>query len=48
MHFDSDTNLVDVFISYLRKKIEPKGTSQLIHSVRGVGYILEERNISED
>jgi len=43
MHFDSDTNLVDVFVSYLRKKIEPKGKSQLIHSVRGVGYILEER-----
>ena len=43
MYFDSDTNLVDVFISYLRKKIEPKGKTQLIHSVRGVGYILEER-----
>jgi len=48
MYFDSDTNLVDVFISYLRKKIEPKGKSQLIYSVRGVGYILEERNTSED
>ena len=43
MHFDSDTNLVDVFMSYLRKKIEPHGQSRLIHSVRGVGYILEER-----
>lgn len=44
MHFDSDTNLVDVFISYLRKKIETGFRSQLIHSVRGVGYILEERD----
>jgi len=43
MQFDSDTNLVDVFISYLRKKIEPRGSTPLLHSVRGVGYILEER-----
>ena len=48
MHFDSDTNLVDVFMSYLRKKIEPRGKSRLIYSVRGVGYILEERATSED
>lgn len=48
MHFDSDTNLVDVFMSYLRKKIEPRDKSRLIHSVRGVGYILEERSGSED
>lgn len=47
MHFDSDTNLVDVFISYLRKKIESGSKSQLIHSVRGVGYILEERKINQ-
>jgi len=46
MQFDSDTNLVDVFISYLRKKIEPRGSTPLLHSVRGVGYILEERNLS--
>ena len=43
MHFDSDTNIVDVFISYLRKKIESGSQKQLIHSIRGVGYILEER-----
>lgn len=42
MHFDSDTNLVDVFMSYLRKKIETNFSSRLIHSVRGVGYILKE------
>jgi DNA-binding response OmpR family regulator len=44
MQFDSDTNLVDVFISYLRKKIEPRSSTPLLHSVRGVGYILEERD----
>lgn len=42
MHFDSDTNLVDVFMTYLRKKIETGFSSRLIHSVRGVGYILKE------
>lgn len=42
MHFDSDTNLVDVFMTYLRKKIEIGFPSRLIHSVRGVGYIMKE------
>lgn len=42
MHFDSDTNLVDVFMTYLRKKIETGFSARLIHSVRGVGYILKE------
>lgn len=44
LHFDSDTNLVDVFISYVRKKIEDGFDSKLIHSVRGVGYIIKEHN----
>ena len=43
MHFDSDTNLVDVLVSYLRGKIEKGFDSKLIHSVRGVGYVLEDR-----
>ncbi len=42
MRFDSDTNLVDVFISHLRKKIETNPEERLIHSVRGVGYILKD------
>ena len=41
MHFDSDTNLVDVFISHLRSKIDPE--RKLIHSIRGVGYSLREQ-----
>ncbi len=42
MHFDSDTNLVDVHVSNLRRKIESDGDSKLIHTVRGVGYVLKE------
>jgi len=42
IHFDSDTNLVDVFISHLRRKIETGFSTKLIHSVRGVGYTIKE------
>jgi two-component system response regulator MprA len=33
-------NLVDVYVAYLRRKIEPPGTEPLLHTVRGVGYLL--------
>ena len=35
---DSASNVVDVYIGYLRKKIQPKGFSPLIHTHRGQGY----------
>ena len=38
--FDSGTNVVDVYIYYLRSKIERGDESKLIHTVRGVGYRL--------
>lgn len=39
--FDSNTNVVDVYISYLRSKIEKKGT-KFIHTVKGAGYLWKE------
>jgi len=36
-----DTNIVDVYIRYLRSKIDEKFNIKLIHTVRGVGYILK-------
>jgi len=39
-HFDSMTNLVDVYVNYLRKKIDKGSELKLIHTVRGVGYLL--------
>jgi heavy metal response regulator len=42
MHFDSDTNLVEVFIRYLRRKIDDEFEPKLIHTVRGVGYQLKD------
>lgn len=41
MHFDSDTNVVDVAIRRLRAKVDDPFTTKLIRTVRGVGYVLE-------
>jgi DNA-binding response OmpR family regulator len=38
--FGVETNVVDVYIGYLRKKVDTQGESQLIQTVRGVGYAL--------
>tara|TARA_B100000586_G_scaffold269868_1_gene250268 strand:- start:7756 stop:8430 length:675 start_codon:yes stop_codon:yes gene_type:complete len=38
--FDVDTNVVDVFIGYLRKKLEIDGQKRIIQTVRGVGFVL--------
>ena len=40
LSFDTSTNIVDVYINYLRKKIDSENTPHLIHTVRGVGYEL--------
>ena len=44
MHFDSDTNVVDVAVRRLRAKIDEPFAEKLIHTVRGVGYVLEPRH----
>lgn len=43
IHFDSDTNVVDVAIRRLRQKVDDPFDRKLIHTVRGMGYLLEER-----
>lgn len=43
IHFDSDTNVVEVAIRRLRAKIDDPFADKLIHTVRGVGYVLEQR-----
>lgn len=43
MNFDSDTNVVDVAIRRLRAKVDDDFPGKLLHTVRGVGYVLEER-----
>jgi two-component system OmpR family response regulator len=39
-HFDPGTNIVDVVINHLRKKIDSTQAVKLIHTVRGVGYVV--------
>jgi two-component system OmpR family response regulator len=41
-HFDPGTNLIDVHIGRLRKKIEATGQQPLIRTVRGSGYVIAE------
>lgn len=43
IHFHSDSNVVDVAIARLRRKVDHGFGAELIHTVRGVGYVLEER-----
>jgi len=43
MHFDSDTNVVDVAVRRLRSKVDDPFAVKLIHTVRGLGYVLDER-----
>jgi DNA-binding response OmpR family regulator len=40
-HFDPGTNIVDVVINRLRKKMDQGYDVRLIHAVRGVGYVLK-------
>ena len=39
-HFDPGTNIVDVVINHLRKKIDASASQKLIHTIRGVGYVI--------
>jgi two-component system copper resistance phosphate regulon response regulator CusR len=43
MNFDSDTNVVEVAIRRLRAKMDDPFEQKLLHTVRGMGYVLEER-----
>jgi two-component system, OmpR family, copper resistance phosphate regulon response regulator CusR len=47
INLDSDANVVDVAIRRLRKKVDEPFSPGLIHTVRGVGYVLEDRSHSE-
>lgn len=40
--FGGDDNVLEIYIGYLRKKLEADGRSRLIHTVRGIGYLIRE------
>lgn len=41
--FDTGTNVIDVYVNYLRNKIDKNGPVKLIHTVVGMGYVLKEK-----
>lgn len=46
-YFDPLSNVIDVSVSHLRKKLEARGGSRLLHSVRAMGYILSDKQRAE-
>jgi len=48
--FDARTasNVVDVYVGYLRRKLEEGGHRRLLHTVRGAGYVLREPHLQDD
>lgn len=42
-HFDTGTNFIDVYINYLRKKIDRDFDTKLIHTKTGMGFILTDK-----
>jgi len=45
LHFDPQTNIIDVHISRLRKKIDKEHDLQLLHTIRGAGYSIQDNNL---
>jgi len=43
LSFDTMTNVIDVYVNYLRKKVDQGFEKRLIHTLRGVGYELNAR-----
>jgi DNA-binding response OmpR family regulator len=43
INFNMGTNVVDVYINYLRKKIDTDNFTKLIHTIVGMGYVLKEK-----
>jgi len=41
-HFDPETNVIDVYVNYLRKKIDHGFQKKLIHTIRGAGYMMRD------
>lgn len=46
LNFDSETNVIDVYMNHLRKKVDGSASSKLIHTIRGRGYVLKSKNDS--
>jgi two-component system copper resistance phosphate regulon response regulator CusR len=47
LSFDTMTNVVDVYINYLRKKVDAFSDRKLIHTIRGIGYQFQANSVPE-
>lgn len=45
IHFDTGTNTIDVYVNFLRKKVDKDFAQKLIHTVVGMGYIMKEKEL---
>jgi DNA-binding response OmpR family regulator len=43
LNFDPGTNIIDVYVNYLRKKVDKDAPVKLIHTVIGMGYVLKDK-----
>lgn len=48
LSFDTESNVIDVYVNFLRKKVDKDFTPKLIHTVFGMGYVLRVDNESEE
>ncbi|MCK5185970.1 MAG: response regulator transcription factor [Deltaproteobacteria bacterium] len=48
IHFDAGSNVIDVIINFLRKKIDVEGEGKLIHTIRGSGYMLKDEETGQE
>src|SRR4029434_7089942 len=39
--FDAESNVIDVYVGYVRRKIQESGERSLLHTVRGAGYVMK-------
>jgi DNA-binding response OmpR family regulator len=46
--FDSFTNVIDVYVNYLRNKVDRNFEPKLIHTVRGAGYVMRKPEVTND
>ena len=46
--YEGGTNVIDVYVRYLRKKIDDDYTPKLIHTIRGVGYVLKVEKVENE
>jgi DNA-binding response OmpR family regulator len=41
LDFDAESNIIDVYVGYLRRKIQGNGERPLLHTIRGAGYVMK-------